>query len=168
MSAAPPIDRVRALAVLRKHGISGVDVYLIDLMPLIEMVWADGKAQESELSIFETYLHKHVTTLNRAAGHRMLTVEAARSFVRRFLVERPSPELLGELRSLVSAVRLSNSDSQQNEALRCSLLATCMDIAASAVVTYPYGHGERFDADEKHSFFEILDSLGIEDPDKDR
>jgi hypothetical protein len=164
--APPPIDRARALATLRRHGIAGADVYLIDLIPLLEILWADGKAQESEVSIFEEYLQKHVAALNRSVGHRMLTLEGARGFVRRFLRERPSPELLRELRSLVQAVRLSSSDGLQNEALRSSLLAACVDIAASAVAEYPYADGERFDSEEKQSFFEILESLGGERPDE--
>lgn len=169
MPAAPlPIDRTRALSILRRHGISGADVYLIDLVPLIEMVWADGKAQPSEVSIFEDFLRRHVTTLNRSVGHTMLTMEAARAFVRRFLTERPCPDLLRELRSLVAAVRLSGSDADHNEALRSSLLAACIDIAASSVIDYPYGYDERFDAGEKHSFFEILESLGAGEPEDAR
>ena len=162
--APPPIDRARALAVLRRLGISGPDVYLIDLIPLLEIVWADGKAQESELAIFEEFLHEHVDALNRSVGHRMLTLERARAFVCRFLRERPSPDLLRELRSLVTSVRMSSSDDVRNAALRSSLLAACVDIAASAVADYPYAHGERFDAEEKRSFFEILESLGGERP----
>ncbi|CAG0970473.1 hypothetical protein MYXO_01270 [Myxococcaceae bacterium] len=165
MSASrPSIDRTRALAVLRRHGITGADVYLIDLIPLIEIIWADGKAQDSELFLFEAFLRRHVDGLNRSVGHRMLTLEDARAFVRRFLHERPSHELLRELRSLVAAVRLASSDDGHNAALRGSLLAACVDIAASAVAAYPYAHGERFDREEKHSFFEILESLGGERP----
>ncbi len=164
MAEPSSLSRKEALAVLRRHGIHGVHVYLIDLIPLLEMIWADGKAQESEVEIFEAYLAQHVESLNALAGHPVLTVGVAREFVVRFLRERPDPELLRSLRSLVAAVRLSSSDASYNETLRGSLLATCVDIASSAVTHYPYRHGDRFDAGEKRSFFEILDSV---DPDDD-
>jgi hypothetical protein len=115
MPDSSPPTREQALAILRRHGIRGAEVYLIDLIPLVEMIWADGKAQESEVAVFEEYL--------------------------------------------VSAVRLSSSDAARNEELRESLLAACVDIAASSVATHPYAAGERFDEAEKRSFFEILESI---------
>jgi hypothetical protein len=159
MPAAAPLTREQALAVLRRHGIRGAHVYLIDLIPLIEIIWADGKAQDSELTIFDAYLEKHVKSLNAMAGFQMLSLDEARSFVQRFLRERPDPELVRTLRTLVASVRLSNSDEKGNEALRSSLLAACVDIAASSVTKYPYASDERFDMDEKRSFFEILESI---------
>lgn len=158
-STETPIERKQALAILRRHGIQGADVYLIDLLPLIEMIWADGKAQDAELAIFDDFLVRHVAHVNRLAGYPMLTPLGARQFVLRFLRERPDPEIVRTLRAMVAAVRLGSSDEAANQALRSSLLATCVDIAASAVTTYPYGEGERFDAEEKRSFFEILDSV---------
>jgi hypothetical protein len=163
MPVAAPLTREQALAVLRRHGIRGAHVYLIDLIPLIEIIWADGKAQESELTIFDAYLEKHVKALNAMAGFQMLSLDEARTFVQRFLRERPDPELVRTLRTLVSSVRLSSSDEKGNEVLRSSLLAACVDIASSSVTVYPYAHGERFDLDEKRSFFEILESMD-EDP----
>jgi hypothetical protein len=154
-----PLTREQALSVLRRHGIRGAEVYLIDLIPLVEMIWADGKAQEAEITIFEDYLARHVASLNAMAGYEMMTRETAHAFVCRFLRERPDPELLRTLRSLVSAIRLSGSDEKRNEALRESLLAACVDIAASSVSASPYAEGERFDPDEKRSFFEIFESI---------
>ncbi len=163
MPADPVLARKEALGVLRRHGISGAQIYLIDLIPLLEMIWADGKAQESELEIFEDYLAQHVASINALAGYPVLTLEAGRTFVLRFLRERPDPELLRMLRALIAAVRLSSSNDAGNETLRQSLLAACVDIAASAVAFYPYAHGDRFDADEKRSFFEILETIEADD-----
>jgi len=160
MPDTEPLTRRAALEILRRHGIEGAQVYLIDVIPLIEMIWADGKAQESEIHIFEQYLERHVALVNEMAGYQLLALGEARAFVLRFLQERPPPELLASLRDLVVAVRLSSSDDERNAALRASLLAACLDIAASSVARYPYDHGERFDDEEKRSFFEIMDSLG--------
>jgi hypothetical protein len=45
-----------AIEELERFGITGAQIYLIDLIPLIEMIWADGKAQDAEVSILADYL----------------------------------------------------------------------------------------------------------------
>ena len=58
-----------AIEELEHFGISGAQIYLIDLIPLIEMIWADGKAQDAEVSILDDYLKKHVKHINSTAGY---------------------------------------------------------------------------------------------------
>ncbi len=165
MSQPQPVSRDTALAVLRRHGIRGPQVYLIDLIPLIEMIWADGRAQESERAALDDYLVRHVEMLNELAGYSILTLPQAREFVAGFLRERPDPDLLRTLRSLISAVRLSSSDEKHNEILRNSLLAACLEIGTSAVTCPPEGPCAAFDPAEKRSFFEILETIEGEDDD---
>ncbi len=151
--------RQQAIEDLRQYGITDSQVYLIDLIPLIEIIWADGKVQPGELAILDKYLQDHVRRINRLAGYEILTPGQARTFIDRFLNQRPDPALLKNLRSLVNAVRLNTSDSEANAAVRDCLLAACIDIAASSVRQYPYGLGDRFNPAEKFCFFEILESL---------
>lgn len=151
--------REEALKELSRYGITGAQIYLIDLIPLIEMIWADGKAQEGEIAILENYLQAHIKRINEMAGHEALNADVARGFVKHFLRNRPDPSLLKTLRSLITPVRLSSSDTEANTDLRESLLAACLDIASSSVREYPYGLGERFNPAEKRCFFEILESL---------
>lgn len=157
------MTRQEAIDRLRDFGIQGEQVYLIDLIPLVEMIWADGSAQRSEVAIFEAYLEQHVKRVNALAGYSMLTVEAAQTFIQRFLDKRPSEKLLQTLRSLIPPVRLVNSDDTANEALRSSLLQGCLDIAASSVTEYPYESIERFCSSEKQCWFEIFDTLNASD-----
>ncbi len=153
------LTRKEAIEELRKYGIEGSQIYLIDLIPLIEMLWADGQAQIGEIVILSEYIPRHVEHVNRIAGCEVLTIESAQAFVKQFLQKRPNSELLRTLRSLITPVRLSGSDTDANKALRESLLAACLDIASSSVIEYPYKHHERFNLEEKRCFFEILDSL---------
>ena len=153
------IARKEALKELSRYGIEGAFIYLIDIIPLIEMVWADGIAQDSEIAIIDAYLHEHVNHINMIAGSDILSFEEAHDFISGFLSIKPDPEFLQTLRSLVVPVRLSTSDSDFNGAVRESLLATCLDIASSAAAQYPHKLHERFDPSEKRCFFEILDSL---------
>ena len=159
MNTPSELTRQEAVEGLKCHGITGAQVYLIDVIPLIEMIWADGKAQAGEITILEDYLHNHVAHINKLARGEILTFDGARDFVLQFLRERPDPELLSTLRSLIAPVRLSSSDSAANTALRESLLAVCLDIASSSVIEYPYGLNELFNPAEKQCFFEILESL---------
>ncbi len=153
------MTRQEALDRLRDYGIQGENVYLIDLIPLVEMIWSDGQAQASEISIFKDYLIKHVNHLNSIAGYKMMTIEKAERFLQGFLNDRPSEKLLHTLRSLIPPLRLSSSDDDANQDLRTSVLQGCLDIAASSVTEYPYETMERFCADEKKCWFEIFDTL---------
>ncbi len=153
------MTRQDALDRLRDFNIQGEDVYLIDLIPLLEMIWSDGQAQASEIGLFKDYLIQHVAKVNQMAGYKMLTLEKSERFISRFLQERPSSQLLETLRSLIPPLRLSSSDREANEELRSSLLQGCLDIAASSVTQYPYESMERFCSSEKKCWFEIFETL---------
>ena len=45
--------REQAIEDLSMFGIKEPYMYLIDIIPLIEMIWADGEAHESELAILD-------------------------------------------------------------------------------------------------------------------
>lgn len=148
-----------AVEELERFGITGAQIYLIDLIPLMEMIWADGKAQDAEVSILADFLKKHVKHINTMAGYEALSLDAAKAFVTKFLEKRPDPQLLATLRSFIAPVRLATSDPDKRERLKASLLAACLDIASSSVSDYPYGLHDRFNPDEKNCFFEILESF---------
>jgi len=148
-----------AIEELESYGITGAQIYLIDLIPLIEMIWADGKAQGAEISLLADYLKKHVEHINALAGYQALDLEEAKAFLTKFLKNRPDPQLLAMLRSFITPVRLKSSDPDKCDKLKESMLAACLDIASSSVTEYPYGLHDRFAPEEKHCFFEILQTL---------
>lgn len=149
--------RAEALQRLARFGIRGAEAYLVDLVPLVEMIWADGDAQPEEVEELLGFARRHVQRLNDLAGYTMLEEADARAFVERFLRERPDPALLAELRALIAPLRLSSSDEGDNEALRSSLLASCLLIAARSPA--PGGARRRITGAERAAFFEILDAL---------
>jgi len=153
------MEREESIAALAQYGITDEAVYLIDLIPLIEMIWADGKAQQGEIDILESFRKAHVKRINTVAGHDILSEEFSREFVERFLAQRPDPELLKTLRSFVAPTRLSSPDESVNEHVRDSILAALLEIASASVVEYPYGIDERFESTEKKCYFSIIDSL---------
>jgi serine/threonine protein kinase len=158
----PPMlamSRHEALAKLAGFGIEESDVYLIDMMPLIEMIWADGTVQEEELRILDSFLHTHVANVNELCQAEVVSFEQARTFATRFLNERPDPELLRLLRRIVPLVTSENESGVMSLARRRAMLDFCLDIGAACVAEYPQGDRERFCREEKQLFDSIFETL---------
>jgi len=149
--------RMDALEQLEKYGIKGKDIYFIDIIPLIEMVWADGHNQDAELAIIEHFFYDYIEHLNKSCGYKAFSQEDAQKFLSRFFKKRPEPELLKTLRELV--FKAKDYSLQKNKEIRDSLLARCLDIAASSTTEYPYGLFDRFNLNEKKCYFEICEAL---------
>jgi len=157
MRAENQLTRAEAVEELERFGISGAEVYLIDFIPLIEMMWADERIQMNERAQIIEYAGHHLEHINRLFGYEALTMADVRSFLTRFLDERPDPELLKRLRSLLPTLRLSVADPEANRALKESLLGACIDIAGSASTSG--GSLDTIHPGERRCFFEILDTL---------
>lgn len=153
------ITREEVIDELASLGISGSDVYLLDVIALVEMIWADGEVQKSELDILDEYMHMRVRQINELVNYEMMDFPHALAFARGFIDQKPSPELLAKLRSLVGPIIFTSSDARYVDALLKSLLEACIDIAANAVCNYPYDMHGRFDSREKACFFDILKTL---------
>jgi serine/threonine protein kinase len=153
-------SRSDALNELMRFQIAGSDVYFIDTIPLIEMIWADGQVQSAERRLLDQFLVSHVRNLNELSGRDAVTFEQGQAFVERFLSERPPPELLETLRALLVRVRLTDGPASVRDARRRILLEMCLDIGAACVAAYPHGDHERFCRAEKLAFERIFRSLG--------
>jgi hypothetical protein len=153
------LSRPDAIDRLAQYGIAGPDVYLLDLLPLIEMMWADGLIQSPEMDLLDAFVAEHVGAINQLSGAEVLSVERARRFAWGFLKDRPDERLMEELRSLIPPVRLNSSDLAGNDARRQAIIEWCLDIGASCVAEYPYGSRERFKNSEKQRFLSILTAL---------
>lgn len=156
----PPFTRQDAIRELDRHGIRGAHTYLIDVLPLIEMMWADGTVQTVERDLLEKFLRQHVDNLNALVGYPAIHYNDSATFVERFLAERPSAEMLGVLRKLIPTVGLSSTDVKRNTQQRRAIVRWCLDIGAACVTEYPYGDHDRFSEAEKACFEEIVASLG--------
>lgn len=156
--------REHAIQDLKAYGIRNEELYLIDIIPLIEMIWADGMAQKCEVDILHDYVEKSLKRINAMAGHEIISKKQAAKFIDRFLENRPSPKLLEILRAFVSPIYFSSTDTNFSDTIKNSILQTCLDIAASCTTEYPYDFRDRFNADEKQTFFEILEALESSKP----
>lgn len=164
MTRKDGISRREAMEALKDHGIEGADVYLIDLIPLVEIMWADGCVQKGELLLLGDFLARHVERVNRVAGCQLLTLDRAKKFLLPLLKKRPDPALLRTLTDLVGPVRLASSDVDLNAEIRESLLSACLDIAAAEASPDSDQAVEHFSQEEKRCFFEILQTLECPEP----
>ena len=128
MNPQDAFDRLKNQFVLKDS-----DFYFLDLIPLIKIIWADGRNQESELQILYKFVIEHVAYLDQQAGVRAITVEHANDFLDRFAHQKPSDRLLDEL--LTISVLL---DSDKQHTRRRTILEYCLDIAAACTTEYPF------------------------------
>jgi hypothetical protein len=141
-----------------EFGLTPETVYLLPLVPLIDVMWADGVTQPAEISIFYECLTRHLADLcKQADGEEVVSIAAAEKFAAGLLNTRPDPERLHRLRELaVQLLNLSPDDS-----LRCSVIDSCLDLAAIAVTRYPYERRDRVMSAEKQVLHELFQSLNL-------
>lgn len=145
--------------LLDRNNLPHNSVYLLELIPLIEMIWADGKNQEKEVTFLLDFTVKHLANLSKDAdGMEVVSVEEANAFIDHFMKQRPSKQLLSDLKSL-SIERIK----QENNRDKCQKIVDyCMDIAGACVVEYPYHPSERIRTEEKELIREIVTELGLD------
>ncbi len=149
------------LTDLAELGISGKYLYLAEVFPLIEMIWADGVNQENEIIIFNSALRQHVQRINAYAGFTVFRFDEAQEFISPFLEKQPSKEVFALLRKLYVHTLEQIHDVDRKKDIINSFLSFSLDIAASCVSEYPYKNDERFEMPEKMCFFSILSDIGL-------
>lgn len=128
----------------REFELKATDFYFLDLIPLIEMIWADGHNQTSELALLYKFTIEHIAALDQHSGIPFATVEDANDFLDRFAHQKPPEQLLEKLHNL--AVHKVSNNPPEN---RQTVMGYCMDIAAACTVQYPFGLQERIIESEK-------------------
>lgn len=147
-------------ALLARYNLKPQHIYLLDLIPLIEVVWSDGENQPHEMEIINTITQRHMTELSKLTeGIKILSTEDVQDFLDQFLNTRPPANLLREIREL--AIEWWQQTGQLQKKAEVTI-DYCMDIAAACVQTYPYGFNERIIQKEKEMIRELVSALGIE------
>ena len=94
------------MARLSRYGIEGKQIYLIDLIPLIEMIWAGGQAKAEKIDFLYNFIKRHINHINRLAGYVVLSMADAINFTGPYLTSRPNMALLKKLRECIIPVRI--------------------------------------------------------------
>lgn len=158
------MDRLEILdEIVNEHHLDPLDIFLLPLIPLIEVIWADGRAQQAEVDLLLDFTRKWLTLLKEdAAGEVVVSVGATQRFLERFLRQRPSPALLSRLREMALDLIATNSDPAQALSRERTILDYCIDIAAATVTSYPYGPHDRVMDQEKNLLLELMYSMQID------
>ena len=139
----------------REFNLKPADFYFLDLIPLIEVIWMDGKNQEGELKILYQFVLEHIAYIDQAAGAQILTVEDANDFLDRFAHNKPPQKLLTELHNIVT------QEKGVVEHRKMDILEYCLDISAACVIKYPYGIRDRVQRDEKEFLLKLFAEFNI-------
>lgn len=143
--------------LIARYDLKPQHTYLLELIPLIEVMWADGRNQSKEISIIYEITEKHVTRLNNLVdGITVISQRDTRDFLDRFLHTRPPKSLLSELRALtLDWLNETGKAPEKGD----SILGYCVDIAAACADT------DRFDdrvvQEEKLLLKELSKALNI-------
>lgn len=117
-------ERQVALERLKALGLRGADVYLAELIPAIEMAWADGVVQPNEQALLEAYCESLVKQLNEQAGARLFDLGRALRRLHTFLSRRLTPS---ERHTALEALRLLSTGQQT---MRRRIAQWCEAVAA--------------------------------------
>ena len=146
--------------ILERNQLPESSAYLLEIIPLIEIIWADGKNQIQEVNILKDFTVKHLSMLSKDAdGLEVVSVEEANQFIDHFLQQRPNKMLIDDLKSLAIERMKQRGDKEKIN----SVIDYCMDIAAACVSAYPYQPSERVREEEKVLIREIIISLELPD-----
>jgi hypothetical protein len=159
------MTRDEILAALEnEHGIPERFVYMLDVVPLVDMLWADGRNQEHEIELVKKFLLEHIAALaNAGAGEAPIDASDVDYFLKHFVYKRPDPRLLDQLKELAHW----NLSHASNTAARSeAVLDYCLDIASAAVTQYPHGYHDRFIQAEKNALKDLMTKLQIS-PERD-
>lgn len=80
-----------AVETLSQLGFSGPDIYLAELIPLVETAWADGQIQPSERALLEAICVRQTRWLNEKAGVNVFSAERSLQLLHRELERRLTP-----------------------------------------------------------------------------
>jgi hypothetical protein len=155
------MTRDEILAALEsEQGVPARFIYLLDVIPLVEMLWADGRNQEAEIGLVKKFLLEHVADLDNAVeAEAPVGAADINDFLDRFVYRRPDPGVLERLKELA---HWNVANTHEAVSRSETVLDYCLDIASAAVTHYPHGYHERFVEAEKHALKDLIANLQLD------
>jgi hypothetical protein len=145
---------------IKQYQLQANHLYLLELFPLIEMIWVDGDSQAAEVAILQRYAMQRLALLSTInAGLLPISVDETNDFIDRFMNQQPSPQMLTDLRGLCLTRLQEHPDEAYRKAQADEIINYCLDIAAACAGHYPYEFDERIVASEKTLLKELIAAL---------
>ena len=120
-------EREKALHDLADLGFKGRDVYLAELLPVVEMAWADGVIAPNERALLEAYCEALTDRLNRQSGAQFFRL--ARTFL---VLDRLTERRLTPAQRLTAlkALKTWSGNNSNGAEMRSGMLEWAQAVAA--------------------------------------
>lgn len=158
----------RFAALLSQHNLPPSLIYLAPVLPVVQVMWADGRNQMPERAKLQVIIQDHCRALGELAGGMEVVTQADIDiFDRTFVAEKPDPNTLSPFFEVANELLSVQSDEgkSRNDSLyqREKLFQACLEIAATCPADMGDGSNEMFarrivDAERKYieQVFELL------------
>ncbi|MGB1949736.1 MAG: hypothetical protein ACPHQ9_03105 [Marinobacter sp.] len=137
-------------ALLSQHNLPQSFLYLAPVLPIVQVMWADGRNQMPERAKLHFIIQNHRETLSELAGGvEIVSASDIELFDQTFIAQRPDPQILDafiDLASELMASREMASGSEDSESLFRSdrLFHACLEIAATCPARQDSSLGDLF------------------------
>lgn len=146
--------------LVRDHHLDVEQAYLLNLIPVIELMWADDRLQQAEISLLYEYAIQWVSLLSADSdGAQVVSIAQVNQFIERYTHERPAPKLLAALGELAHQFMEAAPETMLNNGRDQQLIDHCLDIAAASVTQYPYDRRSRITSAEKKLLTQLISRL---------
>lgn len=152
--------REDALIRLSLYGIKGKRVYLIDLIPLIEMIRAGGQLQPEKIDYLEHYIKKHLRHINQMAGYLVLSMADATQFTAPYLTAHPNMAHLKKIRECIAPVRFGETRNEYGDLIMGRILSACLNLLSISLAQYPDELHDEHCSGERGMYLDIMESFG--------
>ena len=151
--------REDALFRLSLYGIEGKRVYLIDLIPLIEMIWAGGQLQPEKIDFLDHYIKQHNRHINQMAGYLVLSMADATQFTAPYLASHPNMANLIKIRECIMPVRLGETGNDYGDMIMRRIMSACLNLLSISLEQFPHDLQNEYCAEERGMYLDILDGF---------
>lgn len=121
------VETLKALNDLEALGFRGRDVYLAELIPVVEMAWADGKIEPNEQALLLAYAEALTDRLNRQCGAALFRLDHTYRMLDRLRERRLTPS---ERMIALRALRTWAGRGPSGAAMRAEMLSWAQAVAA--------------------------------------
>ncbi len=126
----------RFAALLSQHDLPPSLIYLAPVLPVVQVMWADGRNQIPERAKLQVIIQDHCRALAQLAGGMEVVTQADIDiFDRTFVAQKPNPSTLSPFFEVASELLSGRSEEgkAKNDSLyqREKLFQACLEIAAT-------------------------------------
>jgi len=129
----------RFSALLAQNDLPTAFIYLAPVLPIVQVMWADGRNQIAERAQIQVFIESHCVALSEMAGGlEVVSIAEREAFDRIFVANRPEPFLLEAISEAAAEIVQDKADKNAEVAdslyQRDQLLHACLEIAAACPV----------------------------------